>query len=200
MESREQNKCLKLQVETLRQKLNDAVADIKVIRSRNQANLEKSSKSQNTRDEDEENAPRREQMIEQLETLNVKVIIQKNHGRLPPRKFIPAFLLEFWVLRKTPLQGYSTRVNNFSVLFWGEIGWYLSRKSRFSDLQCSQLQNDLQTVLDEKQEVEMERDAFKCKAHRLNHELSKALCASEPLDVDALVTENRRVSDFGFLL
>ncbi|KAL0103776.1 hypothetical protein PUN28_017813 [Cardiocondyla obscurior] len=32
------------------------------------------------------------------------------------------------------------------------------------EAKCSQLQTDLQTVLDEKHELEMERDAFKCKA------------------------------------
>lgn len=37
----------------------------------------------------------------------------------------------------------------------------------------------------------MERDAFKCKAHRLNHELSKALNATKPVDLDALINENR---------
>lgn len=46
-------------------------------------------------------------------------------------------------------------------------------------------------VLDEKHELEIERDAFKCKAHRLNHELSKALSASKPVDLDALINENR---------
>lgn len=62
-------------------------------------------------------------------------------------------------------------------------------------LQCSQLQTDLQTVLDEKHELEMERDAFKCKAHRLNHELSKALSASKPVDLDALINENRYLQE-----
>lgn len=53
------------------------------------------------------------------------------------------------------------------------------------------MQTDLQTVLDEKQEMQMERDVFKCKAHRLNHELSRALSASTPVDLDALISENR---------
>ncbi|KAI4495037.1 hypothetical protein M0804_001238 [Polistes exclamans] len=63
------------------------------------------------------------------------------------------------------------------------------------NIKCSQLQIDLQTVLDEKYELEMERDAFKCKAHRLNHELSKALNASKPIDVDALINENRYLQE-----
>lgn len=57
--------------------------------------------------------------------------------------------------------------------------------------QYTQAKTDLQMVLDEKHELEMERDAFKCKAHRLNHELSKALNASKPVDLDALINENR---------
>ncbi|XP_014468442.1 PREDICTED: coiled-coil domain-containing protein 149 [Dinoponera quadriceps] len=127
METREQNKCLRLQVETLRQKLGDAEGDIKALRMNN-----------NRLSVDQQDAPlapsmhQREEMIEQLEKLNLK---------------------------------------------------------------CSQLQTDLQTVLDEKHELEMERDAFKCKAHRLNHELSKALNASKPVDLDALINENRYLQE-----
>ncbi|XP_025075231.1 coiled-coil domain-containing protein 149 isoform X2 [Pogonomyrmex barbatus] len=125
-EAREQNKCLKLQVETLRQKLTDAEGDIKALRMNNNRTVEQP---------DTQVAPamhQREEMIEQLEKLNLK---------------------------------------------------------------CSQLQTDLQTVLDEKHELEMERDAFKCKAHRLNHELSKALNATKPVDLDALINENRYLQE-----
>ncbi|XP_063984792.1 coiled-coil domain-containing protein 149 [Diachasmimorpha longicaudata] len=121
-ELREQNKCLKLQVETLRQKLGDAQGDIKVLRRSNNFNLEENNCQL---------APavhEREEMIEQLEKLNVK---------------------------------------------------------------CTQLHTDLQLVLDEKLELETERDAFKCKSHRLNHELARALCATQPVDLDSLINENR---------
>ncbi|XP_012232002.1 coiled-coil domain-containing protein 149 [Linepithema humile] len=126
-EAREQNKCLRLQVETLRQKLAEAVGDIKALRINNNRTL--------VEQQDTQVAPamhQREEMIEQLEELNLK---------------------------------------------------------------CSQLQTDLQTVLDEKHELEMERDAFKCKAHRLNYELSKALSASKPVDLDALINENRYLQE-----
>lgn len=126
METQEENKCLRLQVETLRQKFIDSQADIKVLRSNNRVFSEQ-KESQLAPD-----AHQREEMIEQLEKLNIK---------------------------------------------------------------CSQLQTDLQTVLDVKHELETERDAFKCKAHRLNHELSKALSASKPVDVDSLVNENRYLQE-----
>uniref|UniRef100_A0A0C9RX18 Ccdc149 protein n=1 Tax=Fopius arisanus TaxID=64838 RepID=A0A0C9RX18_9HYME len=125
-ELREQNKCLKLQVETLRQKLEDAQGDIKVLRRSNQSNNEQNSLPLAPA------AHEREEMIEQLEKLNV---------------------------------------------------------------QCTQLQADLQSVLDEKHELETERDAFKCKSHRLNHELSKALNATQPVDLDSLINENRYLQD-----
>nr|XP_033327117.1 coiled-coil domain-containing protein 149 [Megalopta genalis] len=115
MEAREQNKCLRLQVLTLRQKLGENGADVKPQDTQCATAVHQ-----------------REEMIEQLERLNVK---------------------------------------------------------------CTQLQTDLQIVLDEKHELEMERDAFKCKAHRLNHELSKALNASKPVDVDALINENRYLQE-----
>lgn len=129
-EAREQNKCLRLQVEALRQRLVDAEGDIKALRTNNNHNNRVSIDHQ-----DAQLAPamhQREEMIEQLEKLNLK---------------------------------------------------------------CSQLQTDLQTVLDEKHELEVERDAFKCKAHRLNHELSKALSASKPVDLDALINENRYLQE-----
>ncbi|XP_015589543.1 coiled-coil domain-containing protein 149 isoform X2 [Cephus cinctus] len=126
IETREQNKCLRLQVETLRQKLGDAQGDIKVLRTSNRTSGDQ---------QEVQNVPaahQREEMIEQLEKLNIK---------------------------------------------------------------CAQLQTDLQTLLDEKHELEIERDAFKCKAHRLNHELSKALSASKPVDLDALINENRYLQE-----
>jgi type I site-specific restriction endonuclease len=121
IESREQNKCLRLQVDTLRHKLKEAEEDIKALRSK---------RSEDPKDlvKDMPELHQREELIEQLEKLNVK---------------------------------------------------------------CTQLKLDLQVVLDEKHELEIEKDAFKCKAHRLNHELSMALGAPKPIDVDALINENR---------
>lgn len=67
-EAREQNKCLRLQVETLRQKLGDAEGDIKALRiNNNRVSVEQ---------QDMQLAPsmhQREEMIEQLEKLNLKV-------------------------------------------------------------------------------------------------------------------------------
>lgn len=121
IESREQNKCLRLQVDTLRHKLKEAEEDIRALRS-------KKAESPQTMVKDFPELHQREELIEQLEKLNVK---------------------------------------------------------------CMQLKLDLQVVLDEKHELETQKDAFKCKAHRLNHELSMALSAPKPVDVDALINENR---------
>lgn len=68
METQEENKCLRLQVETLRQKFIDSQADIKVLRSNNRVFSEQ-KESQLAPD-----AHQREEMIEQLEKLNIKVI------------------------------------------------------------------------------------------------------------------------------
>lgn len=60
------------------------------------------------------------------------------------------------------------------------------------DTKCSQLQVNLQALLDEKEELIQERDTYKFKVHRLNHELSTLLKAKQSnIDIDALVTENR---------
>lgn len=59
--------------------------------------------------------------------------------------------------------------------------------------QCIQLQSDMQALLDEKEELVMQRDAYKCKIHRMNHQLGVLLHAnpSQLFDIDALVTENK---------
>lgn len=69
-EAREQNKCLRLQVEALRQKLADAEGDIKALRT--------NSNRTSVQQQEAQLAPamhQREEMIEQLEKLNLKVSI-----------------------------------------------------------------------------------------------------------------------------
>ena len=56
---------------------------------------------------------------------------------------------------------------------------------------AKQLQCDLQGVLDEKEELVTERDAYKTKVHRLNHELSVIMKAGPQIDIDALIMENK---------
>ncbi|XP_055856309.1 coiled-coil domain-containing protein 149 [Episyrphus balteatus] len=63
----------------------------------------------------------------------------------------------------------------------------------------AQLAFDLKAILDEKEEAVTERDAYKCKAHRLNHELLLALKANEShprlLDIDSIVLENKYLQE-----
>ncbi|XP_062121476.1 LOW QUALITY PROTEIN: coiled-coil domain-containing protein 149 [Drosophila sulfurigaster albostrigata] len=59
----------------------------------------------------------------------------------------------------------------------------------------AQLAFDLKAIIDEKEELITERDAYKCKAHRLNHELLVALKANKMhpklLDIDGVLLENK---------
>ncbi|EDV93191.1 coiled-coil domain-containing protein 149 [Drosophila grimshawi] len=59
----------------------------------------------------------------------------------------------------------------------------------------TQLAFDLKAIIDEKEELMTERDAYKCKAHRLNHELLVALKANKMhpklLDIDGVLLENK---------
>lgn len=63
----------------------------------------------------------------------------------------------------------------------------------------AQLKYDVRALLDEKEEIVTERDAYKCKVHRLNHELNIALKGEEAqvkvLDIDALVLENKYLQE-----
>ena len=67
--------------------------------------------------------------------------------------------------------------------------------SRMETLQVkySGLRHDLRSLLDEREDLVQERDAYKCKVHRLNHAMS-ALLKSEgfkTVDLDWLIAENR---------
>lgn len=57
------------------------------------------------------------------------------------------------------------------------------------------LQFDFRSLLDEKEEIVNERDAYKCKAHRLNHELNVALKGDGMIDFDSLILENKFLHD-----
>ena len=59
--------------------------------------------------------------------------------------------------------------------------------------QYVQLERDLQQVLDEKEELETARDAYKTKNERLNMELNYILGGDERriVDVDTVNTENK---------
>ena len=61
--------------------------------------------------------------------------------------------------------------------------------------QYRQLERDLQTVLDEKEELVTERDVYKTKHERLNTELHYILKGDENrvVDIDALIMENKWV-------
>ncbi|XP_065366868.1 coiled-coil domain-containing protein 149 [Calliphora vicina] len=63
----------------------------------------------------------------------------------------------------------------------------------------AQLAFDLKAVIDEKEELTNERDAYKCKSHRLNHELLVALRAKENhpkfLDIDSIILENKYLNE-----
>ena len=55
----------------------------------------------------------------------------------------------------------------------------------------AQLQFDFRALLDEKEEIITERDAFAHKSHRLNHELCAVMRGNENIDIDSLILENK---------
>lgn len=69
----------------------------------------------------------------------------------------------------------------------------LVQKLESAHEQYLQLERDLQTVLDEKEEHVTERDVYKTKYERLNQELNYILKGDENrvVDIDALVMENK---------
>ncbi|XP_058059369.1 coiled-coil domain-containing protein 149-B [Anopheles bellator] len=102
------------------------------------------------------------------------------------------------------------RATNESLLTaTGDKTWQSEKSQLIAQLEAlrkrnAQLQYDFRSLLDEKEETVTERDAYKCKAHRLNHELNVALRGTngggqespeqqkQPLlDIDGLILENK---------
>uniref|UniRef100_A0A182K548 Uncharacterized protein n=1 Tax=Anopheles christyi TaxID=43041 RepID=A0A182K548_9DIPT len=83
----------------------------------------------------------------------------------------------------------------------GDKTWQAEKSQLIAQLEQlrkrnAQLQYDFRSLLDEKEETVTERDAYKCKAHRLNHELNVALrgaggASQTLLDIDGLILENK---------
>ncbi|XP_077294274.1 coiled-coil domain-containing protein 149-B isoform X1 [Arctopsyche grandis] len=82
----------------------------------------------------------------------------------------------------------------------------LVQQLEMSNKKIEQTQADLKSMLDEKEDLINERDAYKCKLHRLNHQLMIALSRNKSncldrsqsgllLDIDALVMENRYLQE-----
>lgn len=59
----------------------------------------------------------------------------------------------------------------------------------------AQQQFDFRSLLDEKEELVTERDAFAHKSHRLNHELSAAINGNDNIDIDSLILENKFLNE-----
>uniref|UniRef100_A0A182V3H4 Coiled-coil domain-containing protein 149 n=2 Tax=Anopheles merus TaxID=30066 RepID=A0A182V3H4_ANOME len=97
------------------------------------------------------------------------------------------------------------RATNESLLSAnGDKTWQAEKSQLIAQLEQlrkrnAQLQYDFRSLLDEKEETVTERDAYKCKAHRLNHELNVALrgaggaggASQTLLDIDGLILENK---------
>ncbi|XP_307781.5 coiled-coil domain-containing protein 149-B [Anopheles gambiae] len=97
------------------------------------------------------------------------------------------------------------RATNESLLSAnGDQTWQAEKSQLIAQLEQlrkrnAQLQYDFRSLLDEKEETVTERDAYKCKAHRLNHELNVALrgaggaggASQTLLDIDGLILENK---------
>ncbi|XP_053669850.1 coiled-coil domain-containing protein 149 [Anopheles nili] len=92
-------------------------------------------------------------------------------------------------------------VNDSLLTDSGDKTWQAEKSQLIAQLEQlrkrnAQLQYDFRSLLDEKEETVTERDAYKCKAHRLNHELTVALRGAGGnsqtlLDIDGLILENK---------
>lgn len=82
-------------------------------------------------------------------------------------------------------------VNENALKAWNEEKSKLIDQLEGLKKKNAQLQFDFRSLLDEKEEIVNERDVFKCKVHRLTHELNVALKGEGSIDIDALVLENK---------
>lgn len=82
-------------------------------------------------------------------------------------------------------------VNQEALRAWSEEKSILIEQLEFLKKKNAQLQFDFRSLLDEKEEIVNERDVFKCKVHRLTHELNVALKGEGSIDIDSLILENK---------
>lgn len=88
-----------------------------------------------------------------------------------------------------------------------ELAPYINGVCRFltavySHSQYKQLELDLKQILDEKEELVTERDAFKVKYTRLNEELNTIVqgdTVKHIIDIDAKISENRLVRHYTYI-
>ncbi|KAL1131209.1 hypothetical protein AAG570_010827 [Ranatra chinensis] len=70
------------------------------------------------------------------------------------------------------------------------------RRAEEAAERANRLERDLRDLLDEKEELVTERDAYRSKLHRMNHQLAVALSLPQgTLDIDALIMENRYLQE-----
>lgn len=137
------------------------------------------------------NQSREKNMALQTETENLRQKLNEMQGDI---KLLRSKNVEMSKLLKTKAHP-SESTNDDVGKAWNE------EKSRLIDQleglkkKNAQLQYDFRSMLDEKEEIVNERDVFKCKAHRLNHELSAALKGNDAIDIDGLIMENKFLYD-----
>lgn len=85
----------------------------------------------------------------------------------------------------------SKNVNEEALKAWNEEKSKLIDQLEGLKKKNAQLQFDFRSLLDEKEEIVNERDVFKCKVHRLNHELNMVLKGDGAFDIDSLILENK---------
>ena len=68
----------------------------------------------------------------------------------------------------------------------------LIRQLEVVQMKYSRLKQDLQSLFDEREDLVQERDAYKCKVHRMNHAMAALLKSDchKFIDLDCLLTEN----------
>jgi Uncharacterized coiled-coil protein (DUF2353) len=96
-------------------------------------------------------------------------------------------------IKTTPVHNGSEKEEALKV--WNEEKAKLIDQLEGLKKKNAHLQFDFRSLLDEKEEIVNERDAFKCKVHRLNHELNVALKGQDLIDIDTLILENKFLNE-----
>jgi hypothetical protein len=125
--------------------------------------------------------------ISELREENKRLVTEREHLRkvLSDREDDIKLIRRQWLRAKNDTNGHvAIDQKSFSDII---------KRLETLQIKYGNLKRDFQSLLDEKVDLIQERDAYKCKVHRLNHSLAALLKSDgyKSLDVDSLLSENR---------
>ncbi len=134
--------------------------------------------------------------VSELREENKRLVNEREHLRqiLSDREEDIKLIRKQWLIHR---KADNEKCDSNELKTSSDDGKDMVRKLESLQIKYDCLKRDVQSLLDEKVDLVQERDAYKCKLHRLNHNMSALLKSDgyKQLDVDSLISENRYLKE-----